>query len=133
MPTVKAPYSPIPANIPTDSPEFRVALNNALLLISQSAQQPDTFIAVSHNVRLTQYPASAQTPPLECFETDRGVRYYVRQGAGNAKSWVYETGEMFGLFAARPADLTNADAGFLFFATDTLARYRWSGSGWVTV
>lgn len=61
-------------------------------------------------------------------ETDRTVIYEVR-----AEAWVYLLGTMRGTVTGtdqRPADLGTADAGFLFFGTDTFVTFRWDGAAW---
>lgn len=65
------------------------------------------------------------------FETDRAVIYICRTTLF-AHAWVYVAGVMSGLVAARPADLTTTDVGFLYTSTNSL-DYRWSGAAWVTL
>lgn len=63
------------------------------------------------------------------WETDRQVLYVV-QLVNAAHSWQYLAGTMRGTLSAKPTDLTTADAGLLYFATDYARTFRWTGSAW---
>lgn len=88
----------------------------------------------THAERLTSFPASAYITNSLFWETDRTVLYicqFPSLGAGSV--WQYALGDMRGLYAARPTDLSTYDSGFLFYATDKFLLYRWSGSSWGVV
>lgn len=89
------------------------------------------IIQDTHNNRLILFPAASSPVGSLYFETDRKV-VYVNREVSSAPAWVYVTGVMSGLVAARPADLGTNDAGFLFTSTDSL-DYRWSGTAWVAL
>jgi hypothetical protein len=70
-------------------------------------------------------------------ETDRTVLYQSQLLKVSATvytaTWVYVAGTMTGLTAQQPADLTAADAGFLFYATDTHIESMWTGAAWIPI
>lgn len=84
----------------------------------------------THANRLTTYPAPSYPFGSLFFETDRTVTYIVATVSG-VNTWLYLTGFYISTFANRPADLGTSDTGFRFIATDTVQRFRWTGSGWV--
>ncbi len=79
----------------------------------------------THSQRLTAYASPTVLGPALFYETDRTVYYQVINS-----TWVYTTGIMRAALASLPTGLTASDAGFLFFATDYLHTYIWSGSVW---
>lgn len=89
------------------------------------------IIQDTHANRLMLHPPADSPIGSLYYETDRKV-VYINQNVSSAPAWVYVTGVMSGLFAARPADLGTNDAGFLFTSTNSL-DYRWSGTAWVTL
>ena len=85
----------------------------------------------THVERLSIYLAPDQPVGCYFYETDRTVFYLNYLTAGNVQQWLWASGTMYGVFSVRPADLGIYDAGFLFYATDRLLEYRWTGSAWV--
>lgn len=124
---------PIPDAIPTDSAEFRIALNDRLRQISTDPADDTLELLVgTHLERLQQHPAKGEAIGQEYYETDatRLARYVVVQAPGGAHQWKLEYSRGSGSLSARPTDLTTSDAGFEFIATDTAEKYKWNGSTW---
>lgn len=76
--------------------------------------------------------AEKLTPGLLYWESDRNVLYVVFS-IGNSKTWAFVSGTFSGNFSARPADLSQYDAGFQFFASDWEILWRWDGKSWAYV
>lgn len=100
----------------------------------QSGQSGQTanVIQDTHAVRLSQYPAGAQTLGSIYVETDRAV-IYVDRTVGGGNAWVYLAGQMYGTLVNLPSGLGKNDTGFLYLASDTYQEYRWSGTAWAEV
>lgn len=94
----------------------------------QKVQQPQLGTHAQRLAHPLRISSSAQLFPTSTVwrESDRGVFYIVFGGL-----WYYLAGTMFGLAAARPADLVATDAGFQFYATDTNTFSMWIGTAWV--
>ncbi len=110
------------------------AITRAYNYIAASINVATGNIEVIQDIHVNRnilHPASGVPIGSFYFETDRKVIYVCRV-VSLANAWVYVGGVMSGLVAARPADLTTTDAGFLFTSTDSL-DYRWSGTAWVTL
>lgn len=101
-------------------------LNLQSLLLPGQAQA--VYLEDTHANRLTLYTIGQQVG-AGFYETDRTVSYI----AGATLAWQYQTGIYAAVVASIPVDLGTVDAGFLFYATDQLNLYRWSGSAWATI
>lgn len=78
----------------------------------------------------------AATPTVGAvwIESDRNNLVYVGTQAGGAAAvWTYVTGTMRGTLSPdlKPAGLTTADTGLLFYSTDFDRTYRWDGAAWL--
>src|SRR5881396_1950074 len=82
----------------------------------------------THANRLANYPTPA-TIGAQFFETDRTVLYI----ANTSLAWEYSAGTYLAAVASRPSDLGTSDAGFLFYATNQLTLYIWTGAAWNTI
>ena len=90
----------------------------------------------SHKQRLTIRPGS-QPVGTTFFEEERSVFYTVTETTGAGRIWRYTAGVMRGTLYPtdqKPTGLDNkGDVGFMFYSTDFLHTYRWSGSAWELV
>lgn len=86
----------------------------------------------THSQRVTSYVASGQSVGAVFFETDRDSAYIVISSAGTLV-WQWAGGTYQAALASIPVDLGASDAGFRFYATDSLTVYIWTGSLFVTV
>jgi hypothetical protein len=84
----------------------------------------------THANRLATYPATQVLAGSFFVETDRGSVYQA-QLIASVMQWVFVAGIMQDLATNRPTDLGPLDALFVFYGTDSLAAYRWSGSAWL--
>jgi len=76
----------------------------------------------THAQRLADFPATGYAQGTLFYETDRNVVYVVNTGV-----WIYVAGVDSDLLGSRPVDLTVADDGFLFLATESGTLYFWDG------
>jgi hypothetical protein len=78
--------------------------------------------------RIGLYSAARHKPGTEYYKTDWQVWYEARIDG----EWHYKRGTYRAAFADRPAaaSLGTNDAGLLFYATDYLHTWRWTGSAW---
>lgn len=100
--------------------------------ITQNVTFNSVMLTGTHTFRLAVYGAASQTPGTGFFETDRNVIYIITNPPAPQK-WQFAAGCMFGVIAARPTDLGIYDESFLFFASDQLTLYIWSGTTWIAI
>ena len=86
----------------------------------------------THANRVANYAPGSYVLGTWFYETDRGV-WYTNDGTFGSSAWIYKLGTMRGTLGTdqRPAGLGTNDTGFLFYGTDWMVTYRWSGSAWV--
>ena len=80
----------------------------------------------THAERLAQ-PADLTAAGTLWVETDRGNVLYQLQ---EDELWWYLAGTMRNTLADKPADLGTNDTGFLFYGTDYVRTWRWTGTAW---
>lgn len=126
----------LPADVDLASREGVQAVQDRLRRLAADDQRVAAsaagVLSGTHKARLGLAVAQ-QRANTEFYETDRGIRYLVKQQAGGALAWAYESGMYRDVYANRPGALNLADAGYLFLATDVYQIYRWSGSAWAAV
>jgi len=130
MPSVIPPLAPI-AGVPQPLID---ALNDRLRVIGNltAPSSAGALISGTHVQRVSDYPPAKQVLGTQFAEKDRGNVVYEVQNRQGAQYWVYVAGRMTGTISPdqRPKDLSQYDAGFSFFATDSEASYHWTGSAW---
>lgn len=73
---------------------------------------------------------SSLDPGNAYWETDRTVLYVLDVVSGS-NAWVYVAGIMEAALSSRPSDLSLADDGFMFHASDQGRTHRWTGTAWM--
>jgi hypothetical protein len=142
----------LPLRAGPDDPAFLSLLNRRLQELGTSVEELQrssstggaravsggTTISVSpagyagpHSRRLTM-PAGSYDLGTLFWETDR-LHWYGVVEDGGGRAWRVVGGELAGTIHSpdeKPSDLGADDAGFCFYASDFVRRYRWSGTAW---
>lgn len=119
-------HLPLPRGLRIDDPDFLAILEDRLRrLAAASSSAGPRLIQTTHAMRLARYAPAGQDEGTELYETDREVRYALREG-----HWRYQSGTMRATYVGRPNDLTVWDAGFLLYVEDYAHTFRWTGTGW---
>lgn len=84
----------------------------------------------THQERLSKHLPASEPAGTYYYETDRTVTYLNFLAPSTAQVWQWVSGTMRDVFANRPADLVQYDAGFLFYATDQNLLFEWDGMLW---
>jgi hypothetical protein len=137
------PVLPIPQNlIPAGQEELWRVVNDRLrqTMAGEGGNTSTSGVTASgdrwayvgtHAQRLSIGPYNVKAGAL-FYETDRTVIYMAVTSGTNARVWAYVGGQMRGTLSPnqKPSDLSTNDAGFLFYSTDFLHEYRWTGAAW---
>lgn len=103
---------------------------------SSSSSSSSTSVATvittqgTHQQRLANHLPANESAGSYYYETDRTATYLNFLSPSTAQVWQWVSGTMRDLFANRPADLVQYDAGFIFYATDRELLYEWNGTAW---
>ncbi len=97
---------------------------------SSSGTATTVTLQGTHSVRLADHLPASEPAGSYFYETDRTVTYLNFLSPSTVQVWQWVSGTMRGLFAARPADLGQYDAGFLFYATNRNLLFEWDGTVW---
>ena len=116
---------PIPREVPVVAEGERFASKRWLAFFEQFYR----FFTLTEAAHADRLDATKVWHGTRLYETDRTVSYECRIVSG-AKAWVYVSGTMRNTLANKPTDLGTNDAGFLFYATNYVRTFRWTGSAW---
>lgn len=84
----------------------------------------------THAERLSLHLPASEPAGSYYYETDRTATYLNFSPPSTVLVWQWVSGTMRDVFANRPADLGQYDAGFVFYATDQNLLFEWDGITW---